>query len=109
LIKTIAREKEWDECQAQNDAIQWGSLTPGGGWEVTPPTSPAFQDGVRRFGPWGITAEQLASSGTWPTEEELYAEWECLCLGGRIPIEVFVEVHSSVGDLIEECTACRCF
>jgi hypothetical protein len=82
LIKTIAREKEWEEHQAQNDAIRWGSLTPGGGWEVTPPASPAFQDGVRQFGAWGITAEQLASSGTWPTEEELYAERECLRLGG---------------------------
>jgi hypothetical protein len=109
LIKTIAREKEWEERQAQNNAVQWGSSTPGGGWEVTPPASPTFQDGIRRFGPWGVTAEQLAQGGTWPTEEKLYAEQECLHLGSRVLIEVFVEVCSSVGDLTEERTACRCF
>jgi hypothetical protein len=54
-------------------------------------------------------AEQVAQGGTWPDDEELYAERECLRLGGRVPIEVSVEVHTSVGDLIEEHTTCRCF
>jgi hypothetical protein len=73
-IKTIAREKEWEEHQAQNDAIQWGTSTPGGGWDVTPSASPVPQDGGRRFGPWGLTAKQVAQGGTWLTDEELYAE-----------------------------------
>jgi hypothetical protein len=103
------REKEWEERQVQNDAVQWGSSDPSGGWEVTPPASPAFQDGVRRFGPWGLTAEQVAQGGTWPTEVELYAEHACLHSGGWVPIEVSVEVRSSVGDLVEERTTCRCF
>jgi hypothetical protein len=76
---------------------------------VTPPTSPTFQDGVHQFGPWGLTAKQVAQGGTWPTDEELYAERECLRLGGRVLIEVSVEVQTSVGDLVEERTACRCF
>jgi hypothetical protein len=109
LTRTIAREKEWEDRQAQNDTIQWGTSTPGAGWEVTPPASPVFQDGVPWFGPWGLTAEQVAQGGTWPDDEELYAKRECLRLGGRVPIKVSVEVRSSVGDLIEERTACRCF
>jgi hypothetical protein len=54
-------------------------------------------------------AEQVAQGGTWSNDEELYAEREHLRLGGRVPIEVSVEVRSSVGDLIEERAACRCF
>jgi hypothetical protein len=42
----IAREKEWEDRQAQNDTIQWGTSTPGTGWEVTPPASPVVQDGI---------------------------------------------------------------
>jgi hypothetical protein len=109
LTRTIAREKEREDCQAQNDTIQWGTLTPGTGWEVTPPASPVFQDGIPRFRPWGLTADQVAQGGTWPNDEELYAERERLRLGGWVPIEVSVEVRSSIGDLIEERAACRCF
>jgi hypothetical protein len=58
---------------------------------------------------WGLMAKQVAQGGTWPTDEELYAEHERLRLGGRVPIEVSVEVWTSVGDLVEERTACRCF
>jgi hypothetical protein len=76
---------------------------------VTPPASPTFQDGVRRFGPWGLTAEQVAQGGTWPTNKELYAKRERLRLGGWVLIEVSFEVRTSVGDLVEERTACRCF
>jgi hypothetical protein len=54
-------------------------------------------------------AEQVAQGGTWPTDKELYAKRECLRLGGRFLIEVSVEVRSSIGDLVEECTTCRCF
>jgi hypothetical protein len=68
-----------------------------------------FQDSVHRFGSWGLMAEQVAQGGTWPTHEELYAERERLRLGGQLPIEVSVEVCSSIGDLVEECTTCRCF
>jgi hypothetical protein len=82
----IAREKEWEDWQAQNDAIQWGTSTPSSSWEVTPPTSPTFQDGIPRFRPWGATAEQIAQGGTWPTDEELYTKHEHLHLGGWVPI-----------------------
>jgi hypothetical protein len=109
LVRMVAREKEWEECQAQNDTVPWGTSVPGSGWEVTPPASPAFQDGICRFRPWGLTAEQVAQGGTWPTDEELYAEHEHLRLGGQVPIEVSVEVRTSVGDLVEERTGCRCF
>jgi hypothetical protein len=54
-------------------------------------------------------AEQVAQGGTWATNEEQYADCERLRLGGRVSIEVSIEVRSSVGDLIEERTACRCF
>jgi hypothetical protein len=108
LIRTIAREKEWEDHQAQNDAVQWGTLTPGAGWEETPPASLVFQDGIPQFGPWGLMAEQVAQGGTWPTEEELHAERERLRLGGHVPIEVSVEVYSSIGELTGERTACRC-
>jgi hypothetical protein len=100
---------EWEDRQAQNDAIQWGASAPGTGWEVTPPASLVVQDGVPQFGPWGLTAEQVAQGGTWPNDKELYAECERLRLGGRVLIEVSIEVHSSVGDLIEERDTCRCF
>jgi hypothetical protein len=76
---------------------------------VTPPASPVFQDGVPWFGPWGLMAEQIAQGGTWPTDEELYAERERLRLGGWVPIKVSVKVCSSVGELTGEHTTCRCF
>jgi hypothetical protein len=109
VTRTIAREKEWEDHQVQNNDVQRGTSNPGTGWEVTPPASPVFQDGIPRFGPWGLTAEQVAQGGTWPNDKELYAERERLRLGGQVLIEVSIEVHCSVGDLIEERVACRCF
>jgi hypothetical protein len=46
LIKTIAREKEWEDRQVQNDSLQWGTSTSGSNWEVTPPASPVVQDDI---------------------------------------------------------------
>jgi hypothetical protein len=54
-------------------------------------------------------AEQVAQGGTWPTDEELYVEHEHLHLGNQVPIEVSVEVCSSIGELTGERTTCRCF
>jgi hypothetical protein len=105
--KTIMRKEEWKDCKAQNDAIQWGATTTGTSWEVTPPMSLVSQGDIPRFRPWGLTAKQVAQGGMWPTEEKQYADREHLA--GRVPIEVSVEVHPSVGDLAGEHTACRCF
>jgi hypothetical protein len=41
-------------------------------------------------GIWPVTAEQLALAGSWPTEVELLDE--------RVPVEVSIEVHTSVGE-----------
>jgi hypothetical protein len=105
LVRTVAREEEWKDREAQNDAVQWGVGAIG--WEVTPPASPVSQVDVPRFRPWAVTSEQIAQGRTWPTEEEDLADRDRLA--GRMQVEVSVEVHSSVGDLIEEHTACRCF
>jgi hypothetical protein len=51
----------------------------------------------------GLSADQLAQAGTWPTEEELLAEQ----LARHVRVEVSVEVHSNIDDLVEEYTACR--
>jgi hypothetical protein len=104
-VRTVAREEEWNNCEVQNDTVQWGVGATG--WEVTPPASPVPQVDVPQFGPWAVTSEQIAQGGTWPTEEEDLADHDRLA--GRMQVEVFVKVHSSVGDLVEEHTACRCF
>jgi hypothetical protein len=103
LTRTIAREEEWKRCEAQNDIIEWGAEVTG--WEATPPASPIPRVDVAGAGLWpGVTmVEQLAQAGTWPTEEEYLAK----CLADCVQVKVSVEVHSSVGDLVEGHTACR--
>lgn len=72
LAWTITRGKEWEEREHQNEAVQWGTLETD--WEVTPPSSPAPRVDSAAIGSWlGVTAEQLAQGGTWPTEEEYLA------------------------------------
>jgi hypothetical protein len=73
---------------------------------VTPPASPVVQDDIPWFSLWGVTAEQIAQGGTWPSDEELYAEHECL--HGWVLIKVSIKVCTSIGDLVEGRTACRC-
>jgi hypothetical protein len=69
------------------------------GWEATPPASPIPRIDVTRAGIWLTTGEHLAQARTWPTKEEYLAE--------QVQVEMSVEVHSSVGELIREHTTCR--
>jgi hypothetical protein len=85
----ITREKEWENCQAQNDTIEWGkedsletSLEEG--W----PSVPA--DAV-----WpSYDAGDLTRTHGWPSVE-----------GG---VEVVVEVCSDASERQREHSACRC-
>jgi hypothetical protein len=93
LAHTVVREEEWRERECHNDGIQWG--TEANGWEVTPPVSPVPHVDSVGVGSWpGVTAEQLAQAGTWPTEEEYLDEG----LAERVQVEV--SVRGSVGPII---------
>jgi hypothetical protein len=89
LVQTIAREKEWEKCQAFNNAIDWGkkdgseaSLEEG--WPGVPADAvwPSYDagDSTRTHG--------------WPSVE-----------GG---VEVVVEVCSDASERQREHSACRC-
>jgi hypothetical protein len=97
LVRMISWEEEWKEWECQNDAVQWGAEATG--WEATPPASPVPRVDAAGVGIWPTTEEHLAWAGTWPSEDELLAEW--------VSVEVSVEVHTSIGELVEEHTACR--
>jgi hypothetical protein len=97
LARTISREQEWEEREAQNNAVQWGTEVMG--WEATPLASPIPRIDAAGVGIWPTTEERLAQAGTWPTEDEYLAE--------QMQVEVSVEVHTSVGELVREHTACR--
>jgi hypothetical protein len=89
LIRMIAREKEWESCQAQNDAIEWGKGSCSGvpseeGWPGVP------ADAV-----WpSYDAEDLTRTHGWPSVK-----------GG---VEVIVEVCSDALERQREHSACRC-
>jgi hypothetical protein len=97
LAWTIARGEEWREQDRQNEAVQWG--TEATGWEATHPTSPVPRVDAAGVGIWPVTEGQLAHAGTWPTEDEYLAK--------RMQVEVSVEVHSSIGELVGEHSTCR--
>jgi hypothetical protein len=89
MCRTIAREKEWESRQAQNDALEWGkgvrSSTPSEeGWPGVPADTawPSYDavDPTRTHG--------------WPSVE-----------GG---VEVIVEVCSDALERQREHSACRC-
>jgi hypothetical protein len=89
LVRTIAREKEWEKCQAFNNTIEWGkndgseaSLEKG--WPSVPADAvwPSYDTG------------NLTHTHGWPSVK------------GRV--EVVIEIHSSVRDLVERRTTCRC-
>jgi hypothetical protein len=95
LMRTIAREEGWKECEAQNDAVQCGAEATG--WEATPSASP-------------VSRVDVAEAGIWPTPEELVDAWVAAWPGfppDHVAVEVSVEVHSDVGDLAEGHSACR--
>jgi hypothetical protein len=90
LVRTIAREKEWEKRQAFNDVIEWGKKD---GLEASLEES---WPGVPENAVWpSYDAGDLTHTHGWPSVK-----------GG---VEVVVEVRSSVGDLVEGRTACRCF
>jgi hypothetical protein len=91
------KEEDWKRCEAQNDAVEWGTKVTG--WEASPPPSPVARVNVAGASIWPTTAEHLARVGTWPTQEELLNE--------RVSMEVTVEVHTSIGDLTGEHSICR--
>jgi hypothetical protein len=97
LVQMHAREEEWKEREHHNDTVQWGVKATG--WEVTPPASLVPRADAAGAGIWPVTAGQLAQASTWPTEEEYLAK--------QVQVEVSIEVHLSVGELIREHTACR--
>jgi hypothetical protein len=93
----VAREEEWKEWEACNEATQWGAEATG--WEATPPASPVSRVDIAGAGIWPTTEEHLARAGTWPTLDKLVDEW--------LSVEVSIEVYTSIEELIREHTTCR--
>jgi hypothetical protein len=61
LTETLAREAEWTAQEASNDTVQWGVTDATGGWEVTLPASPVWNDSG-----WpGLAAQIDKCYGTW--------------------------------------------
>jgi hypothetical protein len=104
LVETLAREAEWEEWEAHNDAEAacW-AVDPPNGWGNTPPASP-----VGEGWPCDLVDE---CSGTWPSPSEVVPThvdgWPDLLTSIEGGIEVTIEVVTDVGDSQEPHTACR--
>jgi hypothetical protein len=102
LVETLAREVEWKDREAHNEAVQWG-VSSTDGWGATPSASP-----VEEAWP-GMVADE--HSGNWPSVLEVvptradgWPDLSCNVEGG---VEVTVEVVTDVGKIQGEHSTCR--
>jgi hypothetical protein len=101
-VTTLAREVEWKDQEAQNEAVQWGGSNRDG-WEVTPPASPVAES-------WpGAVADE--HSGNWPSLSEVVPTcadgWPDLSTNVDGGVEVTIEVVTDAREVQGEHSACR--
>jgi hypothetical protein len=104
LVETLAREAEWEEREAHNDAeVAHWAVYPPDGWGNAPPVSPILQG-------WpGVVVDE--HNGNWPSPSEVVPtcmdSWPDLSTSVEGRIEVTIEVVTDTEDSQEKHIACR--